>query len=262
MATITGFTSTKMQAIEDSTVVDGNIVGDNLILVTRDATQIDAGNVRGPQGIQGPIGEVSTSAMNIAIAAAIATAHGTGAITEAMLASTSVTNAKLGPDSVTGTKIANSAVASEHIASSSVTNAKLGPDSVTGTKIADNAVNSEHIVDNAIGNEHLQNDTVNWDEIDLTASGGTLESDTIRYFKILNIVFVQGSNVPQGASIATLPTSFRPGAGAVYLAPMVDAAGTPGRVTLNDNGVINTQMGTGSAVCFTAFFDATYTPSP
>jgi len=43
-----------MLEIENTTVVDGNVVGDNLILVTREGTQIDAGSVRGPQGIPGP----------------------------------------------------------------------------------------------------------------------------------------------------------------------------------------------------------------
>jgi hypothetical protein len=48
-----------MKEIEDTTVVDGVVTGENLILTRRDATQINAGSVRGPQGVQGPIGEVS-----------------------------------------------------------------------------------------------------------------------------------------------------------------------------------------------------------
>jgi microcystin-dependent protein len=53
MATVTGFTAARMLEIENTTVVDGNVVGNNLILQTREGTTIDAGNVRGPQGIQG-----------------------------------------------------------------------------------------------------------------------------------------------------------------------------------------------------------------
>lgn len=56
MATITGFTADRMLVIENTTVVDGDVVGDNLVLLTRAGTQINAGSVRGPQGIQGPIG--------------------------------------------------------------------------------------------------------------------------------------------------------------------------------------------------------------
>ena len=40
-------------ALRDGMVVDGDVVGDNLILTTVDGQTINAGNVRGPQGIQG-----------------------------------------------------------------------------------------------------------------------------------------------------------------------------------------------------------------
>jgi len=45
-----------MLIIENTTVVDGEIQGDNLILITREGTQIDAGSVRGPIGPVGPKG--------------------------------------------------------------------------------------------------------------------------------------------------------------------------------------------------------------
>lgn len=47
MATITGLTAARMLAIEAASVVDGEVVGDNLILTKHDASTIDAGNVRG-----------------------------------------------------------------------------------------------------------------------------------------------------------------------------------------------------------------------
>ncbi|MET0464724.1 MAG: hypothetical protein ABW007_16300 [Chitinophagaceae bacterium] len=59
MAKVTGFTAERMLVIENETVVDGEVQGDNLILLTREGTPIDAGNVRGPQGIQGPPGAAS-----------------------------------------------------------------------------------------------------------------------------------------------------------------------------------------------------------
>lgn len=62
MATVTVFTAERMQAIEDSTVVDGSVVGDNLILETRDGTPIDAGNVRGPAGADAAPGSVTVVA--------------------------------------------------------------------------------------------------------------------------------------------------------------------------------------------------------
>jgi hypothetical protein len=60
VATVTGFTADRMLEIENTTVVDGNVVGNNLILVTREGTQIDAGNVRGPQGPAGTPGTPGT----------------------------------------------------------------------------------------------------------------------------------------------------------------------------------------------------------
>jgi glycerophosphoryl diester phosphodiesterase len=50
---VNGFTAERSQNIEDTAIVDGDVVGDNLILKTREGAEIDAGNVRGPQGIQG-----------------------------------------------------------------------------------------------------------------------------------------------------------------------------------------------------------------
>ena len=43
----------QIAALRDGMVVDGGVVGDNLILTTVDGATIDAGNVRGPQGDQG-----------------------------------------------------------------------------------------------------------------------------------------------------------------------------------------------------------------
>ena len=56
MATITGMTADRMLAIEAASVVDGDVVGDNLILTKHDGTQINAGSVVGPMGPQGPVG--------------------------------------------------------------------------------------------------------------------------------------------------------------------------------------------------------------
>jgi hypothetical protein len=54
MTTVTGFTASRMLAIENGTVVDGDVVGDDLHLVKRDGGVINAGNVRGPIGPAGP----------------------------------------------------------------------------------------------------------------------------------------------------------------------------------------------------------------
>lgn len=56
MATITGFTAERMLVIEKETVIDGEVVGNNLHLIQRGGVVIDAGNVRGPQGVPGTNG--------------------------------------------------------------------------------------------------------------------------------------------------------------------------------------------------------------
>lgn len=55
MAEVTGLTAARMLEIEAASVVDGDIVGDNLILTKHDGSTIDAGNVRGPEGPVGPM---------------------------------------------------------------------------------------------------------------------------------------------------------------------------------------------------------------
>ncbi|MCA9392282.1 hypothetical protein KC614_03705 [candidate division WWE3 bacterium] len=57
MTTVTGLTAARMAEIEAASIVDGEVVGDNLILKKFDTSTIDAGNVRGPKGDPGDPGE-------------------------------------------------------------------------------------------------------------------------------------------------------------------------------------------------------------
>lgn len=50
MAEVNGLTAERMLEIEAASVVDGGVVGDNLILTKFDGSEIDAGDVRGPAG--------------------------------------------------------------------------------------------------------------------------------------------------------------------------------------------------------------------
>lgn len=54
MATITGLTAERMLEIEGQSVVDGDVVGDHLILTKHDGSTVDAGLL--PPGPQGPVG--------------------------------------------------------------------------------------------------------------------------------------------------------------------------------------------------------------
>jgi hypothetical protein len=62
MGTVTVFDANRMLEIENGTIVDGSVIGDNLILEKKDGTPVDAGNVRGPQGIQGNTGAAGADA--------------------------------------------------------------------------------------------------------------------------------------------------------------------------------------------------------
>lgn len=53
MTTVTGLTAARMLDIEQNSIVDGSVVGDNLILEKQSGTTIDAGDVRGPEGPPG-----------------------------------------------------------------------------------------------------------------------------------------------------------------------------------------------------------------
>lgn len=61
MTTITGLTAARMQEIIDKTIVDADVVGDDLILTLDDTTTINAGNVRGATGPAGEAAVVSGS---------------------------------------------------------------------------------------------------------------------------------------------------------------------------------------------------------
>jgi hypothetical protein len=50
MATVTGLTAARMLEIESASVVDGVVVGDNLVLTKHDGSQVVAGNLRGLPG--------------------------------------------------------------------------------------------------------------------------------------------------------------------------------------------------------------------
>lgn len=56
VVTVTGLTKDRMISMEQATVISGHITGNDLILVTKGGTQINAGNVRGPVGAVGPPG--------------------------------------------------------------------------------------------------------------------------------------------------------------------------------------------------------------
>lgn len=56
MGTVTGLTAERMLEIEAASIIDGDVVGNDLILTRHDGTTIDAGSVKGPKGDPGSAG--------------------------------------------------------------------------------------------------------------------------------------------------------------------------------------------------------------
>ena len=63
-------------------------------------------------------------------------------------------------DTVTGAKIVDNAINSEHYTDASIDLAHMSADSVDGSKIADNAINSEHYTDGSIDTAHIAADQI------------------------------------------------------------------------------------------------------
>lgn len=65
MATVTGYTAAKMQAIEDEVIVDAVVDGSGHLILTRhDGSIVDAGLVKGPQGDTGATGATGAPGAN------------------------------------------------------------------------------------------------------------------------------------------------------------------------------------------------------
>ena len=69
----------------------------------------------------------------------------------------SIDTAHLASDVVTGAKVADDAIDSEHYTDGSIDTAHLAADVITGAKLADNAVDSEHYTDGSIDTAHIAN---------------------------------------------------------------------------------------------------------
>jgi len=71
-----------------------------------------------------------------------------------------VSTAKIAADAVTGAKIADNAIDSEHYTDGSIDHVHLANDAVDGDNIADDAINSEHYVDGSIDTAHIAADQI------------------------------------------------------------------------------------------------------
>lgn len=67
MATVTGYTAARIQAIEDQAIVSGAVISGQLVLTRFNGATIQAGSVIGPTGPPGPTGDVSLTQLNTAV---------------------------------------------------------------------------------------------------------------------------------------------------------------------------------------------------
>jgi hypothetical protein len=88
-----------------------------------------------------------------------------GTVSAGVWQGTAIATGYIAADAITGAKIADDAIDSEHYTDGSIDAAHLAADAVTGAKIADNAIDSEHYTDGSIDNAHLADDAVDSDEI-------------------------------------------------------------------------------------------------
>ena len=103
----------------------------------------------------GTIGSASTpAAMTIAA---------NGAVTFSaipLLPDNTVSTADIQADAITGAKIADDAINSEHYTNGSIDTAHIAADQIVASLIADNAINSEHYTDGSIDTAHIAADQI------------------------------------------------------------------------------------------------------
>ena len=95
----------------------------------------------------------------------VVTTGDTGTVATAMIAAGAVTGSRIGNSEVNSEHFVTGAIDTAHIADAQVTTAKIAADAITGAKIADSEINSEHYVNGSIDNAHLSNDCINGDKI-------------------------------------------------------------------------------------------------
>ena len=91
----------------------------------------------------------------------------------AVLADTGTDGVVLAANAITEAKIADNAIATEHIATGAISADSLAADTITAAKIADNAIATEHLADGAITAGTLATDTITAAKIAADAIGAS-----------------------------------------------------------------------------------------
>ena len=85
----------------------------------------------------------------------VVTTGDTGTVATGMIAADAITGAKIADDTINSEHYAAGSIDAEHLASSSVTTAKIAADNITSALIADDQIDSEHYIDGSIDTAHF-----------------------------------------------------------------------------------------------------------
>jgi hypothetical protein len=107
----------------------------------------------------------------------VITTGDTGSVATGMIAADAITGAKIADDALDSEHYTDGSIDAAHLASSSVTTVKINADAVTGAKIADNAIDSEHYTDGSIDTAHIADVNVTTAKIAADAITGAKIAD-------------------------------------------------------------------------------------
>ena len=84
----------------------------------------------------------------------------TGTVATGMIAADAITGAKIADNAINSEHYTDGSIDTAHIADLNVTTAKIAADAITGAKIADDALDSEHYTDGSIDTAHIADSQV------------------------------------------------------------------------------------------------------
>ena len=113
--------------------------------------------------IAGTLTMGSTAALTNAGLVAVANQSnitGVGTISSGTWQGTAIASTYIAADAITGAKIADDAINSEHYTDASIDTAHIAADQIVASLIADDAIDSEHYTDGSIDNAHIADDAI------------------------------------------------------------------------------------------------------